>query len=85
MRSNIPSFQLPATVIDEEIGLILDLGVELKLDSPVASMRELLEKQGFPKKNPINGKRAIAATYQAALPWGGGLEPPPAPRGMMNG
>ncbi len=47
MRSNIPSFRLPATVIDEEIGLILDLGVELKLDSPVASMRELLEKQGF--------------------------------------
>jgi NADPH-dependent glutamate synthase beta subunit-like oxidoreductase len=47
MRSNIPSFRLPATVIDEEIGLILDLGVELRLDSPVASMRELLEKQGF--------------------------------------
>jgi NADPH-dependent glutamate synthase beta subunit-like oxidoreductase len=47
MRSNIPSFRLPATVIDEEIGLILDLGVDLRLDSPVASMRELLEKQGF--------------------------------------
>jgi formate dehydrogenase beta subunit len=47
MRSNIPSFRLPATVIDEEIGLILDQGVELRLDSPVASMRELLEKQGF--------------------------------------
>jgi len=47
MRSNIPSFRLPATVIDDEIGLILDLGVELKLDSPVASMRALLEKQGF--------------------------------------
>jgi NADPH-dependent glutamate synthase beta subunit-like oxidoreductase len=42
MRSNIPSFRLPATVIDEEIGLILDQGVELRLDSPVASMRELL-------------------------------------------
>ncbi len=47
MRSNIPSFRLPASVIDDEIGLILDLGVELRLDSPVASMRELLEKQGF--------------------------------------
>jgi len=47
MRSNIPSFRLPATVIDDEIGLILDLGVDLRLDSPVASMRELLEKQGF--------------------------------------
>ena len=47
MRSNIPSFRLPASVIDDEIGLILDMGVELRLDSPVASMRELLENQGF--------------------------------------
>jgi NADPH-dependent glutamate synthase beta subunit-like oxidoreductase len=47
MRSNIPSFRLPGTVIDDEIGLILDLGIELRLDTPVASMRELLEKQGF--------------------------------------
>jgi NADPH-dependent glutamate synthase beta subunit-like oxidoreductase len=47
MRSNIPSFRLPATVIDEEIGFILDLGVDLRLGNPVASMRELLEKQGF--------------------------------------
>ncbi len=47
MRSNIPSFRLPASVIDEEIGLILDMGVELKLDSPVGSMRELLDRQGF--------------------------------------
>ena len=47
MRSNIPSFRLPASVIDDEIGLILDMGVELRLNSPVGSMRELLEKQGF--------------------------------------
>ena len=47
MRSNIPSFRLPATVIDEEIGLILDMGVELKLGHAVASLRNLLEKQGF--------------------------------------
>ena len=47
MRSNIPSFRLPVSVIDDEIGLILDMGVELRLNSPVGSMRELLEKQGF--------------------------------------
>jgi NADPH-dependent glutamate synthase beta subunit-like oxidoreductase len=47
MRSNIPSFRLPASVIDDEIGLILDMGVELKLDSPVSSMRDLLDNQGF--------------------------------------
>ena len=47
MRSNIPSFRLPASVIDEEIGLILDMGVELRLNTPVTGMRDLLEKQGF--------------------------------------
>ncbi len=47
MRSNIPSFRLPQNVIDDEIGLILDMGVELKLGHAVASMRQLLEKQGF--------------------------------------
>src|SRR5262245_27490605 len=47
MRSNIPAFRLPAAVLDDEIGQILDMDVELRLDSPVASMRELLEKQGF--------------------------------------
>ena len=47
MRSNIPSFRLPASVIDEEIGLILDMGVELRLNTPVTGMRDLLKKQGF--------------------------------------
>src|ERR1700733_5119868 len=43
MRSNIPSFRLPQTVLDEEIGMILDMGVSLRLSAPVASMRELLK------------------------------------------
>jgi NADPH-dependent glutamate synthase beta subunit-like oxidoreductase len=29
MRSNIPSFRLPQAVLDEEIGMILDMGVTL--------------------------------------------------------
>jgi formate dehydrogenase (NADP+) beta subunit len=47
MRSNIPSFRLPQRVLDDEIGLILDMGVALRLDAPIGSMRELLETQGF--------------------------------------
>ena len=47
MRSNIPSFRLPQAVLDEEIGMILDIGVELKLGAPVNSMRELLGSGGF--------------------------------------
>ena len=47
MRSNIPAFRLPQAVIDEEIGQILNMGVELKLGTAVQSMRELLERGGF--------------------------------------
>ena len=47
MRSNIPSFRLPQSVIDDEIGMILNLGVDLRLGSPVGGLRDLLENQGF--------------------------------------
>ena len=43
MRTNIPAFRLPAEVLDEEIGYVTRLGVELKLNSPVASLRALLD------------------------------------------
>lgn len=44
MRSNIPAFRLPAKVIDEEIQYILDMGVDLRLNTPVSSLKTLLEK-----------------------------------------
>jgi len=46
MRSNIPSFRLPQRVLDEEIAAIIDMGVDLRLGSPVQSMQQLLG-QGF--------------------------------------
>ena len=46
MRTNIPSFRLPAEVLDDEIDLIVERGVDLRLNSPVNSMKELLDK-GF--------------------------------------
>jgi len=46
MRTNIPSFRLPATVLDEEMDYILDMGVDLRLNSPVESMGGLL-KEGY--------------------------------------
>jgi formate dehydrogenase beta subunit len=42
MRVNIPSFRLPAHVLDEEINYIVDMGVEMRWNSPVTSMRALL-------------------------------------------
>jgi NADPH-dependent glutamate synthase beta subunit-like oxidoreductase/ferredoxin len=44
MRSNIPAFRLPAEVLDEEIAYITDMGVDLRLSTPVDSLRELLEQ-----------------------------------------
>lgn len=46
MRTNIPAFRLPAAVLDEEIGYILDLGVEVRYGTPITSMRALLD-EGF--------------------------------------
>ena len=42
MRTNIPQFRLPPKVLDEEIGYILDMGVDLQLNHRIDSMRELL-------------------------------------------
>ena len=46
MRVNIPSFRLPAEVLDEETGYILDMGVDIRYGTEVTSMREVLS-QGF--------------------------------------
>jgi formate dehydrogenase beta subunit len=45
MRSNIPAFRLPGEVLDEEIDNILQIGVDLKLSSPVNSLRALLAER----------------------------------------
>jgi formate dehydrogenase beta subunit len=44
MRSNIPAFRLPAAVLDEEIAMIVDMGVDLRLNSPVESMKAFLDE-----------------------------------------
>ncbi len=46
MRTNIPSFRLPESVLAEEIDYILDMGVEIHYNTPVTSMQTLLD-QGY--------------------------------------
>ena len=46
MRTNIPAFRLPPQVLDEEIGYILDMGVDLKLGHRIESMKDFLD-EGF--------------------------------------
>jgi NADPH-dependent glutamate synthase beta subunit-like oxidoreductase len=49
LRTGIPSFRLPKEVLQEEIDAILELGVELKLNSPIGGNVSLadLREQGY--------------------------------------
>jgi formate dehydrogenase beta subunit len=44
MRSQIPSFRLPETVLEEEVNYILDLGIKQHFNHYVKSLKELLSK-----------------------------------------
>jgi NADPH-dependent glutamate synthase beta subunit-like oxidoreductase/ferredoxin len=47
MRINIPAFRLPESVLDEEIAYIVDMGVEVRYNSPVNSLKSLLDGGEF--------------------------------------
>src|ERR1700760_4248285 len=47
MRTNIPAFRLPQNVLDEEIGYIVNMGADLRLNSPIKSMKQLLDAEEF--------------------------------------
>jgi NADPH-dependent glutamate synthase beta subunit-like oxidoreductase/ferredoxin len=44
MRTNIPQFRLPPKVLDEEIGYIVDMGVDVKLNHRIDSLLALLDE-----------------------------------------
>ncbi len=44
MRTQIPSFRLPETVLDEEVNYILDMGIHTHFNTFVESMKEVLDK-----------------------------------------
>lgn len=45
MRSQIPAFRLPETVLDEEVGYIERMGIHTHYNRHVASMREIIDMQ----------------------------------------
>ncbi|MGA8968702.1 MAG: NAD(P)-binding protein [Pseudolabrys sp.] len=47
MRFGIPKYRLPRDVLDAEIQRILDLGVELKVNSKVENIRDTMKAGGF--------------------------------------
>jgi formate dehydrogenase (NADP+) beta subunit len=79
MRSNIPSFRLPETVLDEEIDRILAFGVEARFDKEITSLEALLGEgfdaifvgTGAPKGKDLDipGRRAAAANIHIGIDW----------------
>ncbi len=79
MRTNIPSFRLPHEVLNDEIQQIVGMGVELKLNHPIKSLRELLT-QGFDavfvgsgaprgKELKVPGRQEASANIHIGIAW----------------
>jgi formate dehydrogenase beta subunit len=79
IRSQIPRFRLPEAVIDEEVGYVLDLGVEFRGGVEIGSMRELLAQDfdavfvgsGAPRGRDLDlpGRNEAAANIHLGIDW----------------
>ncbi|MBS0571362.1 MAG: NAD(P)-binding protein, partial [Proteobacteria bacterium] len=79
MRTQVPRFRLPEAVIDEEVGYILDLGVEFRGNTRIDSMKDLLAQKfdavfvgsGAPRGRDLEipGRREAAANIHIGLDW----------------
>ncbi|MBV8425646.1 MAG: FAD-dependent oxidoreductase [Hyphomicrobiales bacterium] len=79
MRSQIPKFRLPETVIDEEVGYILHLGIDFRAGEAIESLGALL-KQGYdaifvgtgaPRGRDLDipGRKEAAAHIHIGIDW----------------
>ena len=79
MRSQIPKFRLPDSVIDEECGYVLDLGVEFRGGTRIDSMKALLAEgydavfvgSGAPRGRELDvpGRKEAAAHIHIGIDW----------------
>jgi NADPH-dependent glutamate synthase beta subunit-like oxidoreductase len=80
MRTNIPSFRLPASVLDEECQRIIALGVEMRYGEEITSLKALLAEGGFDavfvgtgaprgKDLEIPGRREAGANVHIGIDW----------------
>jgi NADPH-dependent glutamate synthase beta subunit-like oxidoreductase len=79
IRSQIPKFRLPESVIDEEVGYILDLGVQTRFGARVASLGGLLAEGydavfigcGAPRGRDLTipGRAEAAANIHIGIDW----------------
>ena len=79
IRSQIPKFRLPDSVIDEEVGYITDLGVETRYNSYVSSLKGLMDEgydavfvaSGAPRGRELDvpGRQEAAANIHIGIDW----------------
>jgi NADPH-dependent glutamate synthase beta subunit-like oxidoreductase/ferredoxin len=79
IRSQIPRFRLPESVIDEEVGYIVDLGIETRLGSRIDSLKALLAEDydaifvgsGAPRGRDLDlpGRKEAAANIHIGIDW----------------
>ncbi|MCX7240900.1 MAG: FAD-dependent oxidoreductase [Burkholderiales bacterium] len=79
MRSQIPRFRLPESVIDEETGYILDMGVDFKSGQRVDSLKDLMTQgydaifvgSGAPRGRELDvpGRQEAAAHIHIGIDW----------------
>ncbi len=79
IRTQIPKFRLPDSVIDEECGYILDLGVEFRGGQRIDSLKALLAEgwdaifvgSGAPRGRDLNipGRQEAAANIHIGIDW----------------
>jgi len=79
MRTQIPKFRLPDSVIDEEVGYVLDLGIEFRGATAIQSMRALLDQgfdavfvgSGAPRGRDLDlpGRREAAKNIHIGIDW----------------
>jgi len=80
MRSQIPAFRLPESVLEEEVNYILDLGVLSHFNTYISSLKEVLEKDydavfvgtGAPRGRDLPdmaGRKEGAANIHIGINW----------------
>lgn len=80
MRSEIPSFRLPDTVLDEEVGYVLDMGIDAHFNTYVDSLQSILDKSydavfvgcGAPRGRDLPnlpGRNEASANIHIGLDW----------------
>jgi formate dehydrogenase beta subunit len=79
IRSQIPKFRLPEQIIDEEVGYVLDLGVETRFGTRVDSLKSLLDEgfdavfvgSGAPRGRDLDlpGRQEAGANIHIGIDW----------------